>query len=451
MSGNALSQKISEKAIKIHSISILAVCIVFGIVNLIGGTILTGVLTAAMGVILPLFALVILKKADRMVRGIFLTQGTTVVILVLSATKGELHSMYPLLIASIAIGSIYYNLRNIEVSWALIDVVAIAAVFFKNIFYIGAESNVILNGIIGINVAAFMIRLLVKNIIANVNDVVKASDETNELLGKVQDQMEETKVLSDRQTDIMHRVSGISEGLEASSASMLEISSKISAASEEQASAVSEVYKSVDEFTEKSKESIEQAEAAVKAAQKSVDMLNSNNEDMHKMVAAMEKINESSQKISSIINTIEDISFQTNILALNAAVEAARAGESGKGFAVVADEVRNLANRSAEAVKNTSALINDSLAAVESGTVYAKNAAESMNSVIEISVDSENHAKRIAEVTGNQQAAVEELKDRMEYISSIISENANTAEESAQIAQSVSDEINALNEIVSGK
>lgn len=178
-------------------------------------------------------------------------------------------------------------------------------------------------------------------------------------------------------------------------------------------------------------------------------MLKENNQNMQKLVESMNEINTSSQKISSIIKTIEDISFQTNILALNAAVEAARAGSAGKGFAVVADEVRNLANKSAEAAMITTKLINESIEVVENGTEHVKSAAEQMNEIIESSNQSEHHSRKIEKLTKKQQDAVYELRQRITSVSDIIIENTQTAEESAEIAHSVSEEIESMYRLVS--
>ena len=151
----------------------------------------------------------------------------------------------------------------------------------------------------------------------------------------------------------------------------------------EQASSVEELAATINEISGNVKANAENAREASRKAAQVKDQAGESSRRMQEMLSAMTDISSSSGEIGKIIKTIEDIAFQTNILALNAAVEAARAGAAGKGFAVVADEVRNLAGKSADASKNTSALIEGSLHAVDRGTRIANETADALNQVVD--------------------------------------------------------------------
>ncbi len=152
---------------------------------------------------------------------------------------------------------------------------------------------------------------------------------------------------------------------------------------------------------------------------------------MQDMVKAMEDINNTSNQISNIIKTIDDIAFQTNILALNAAVEAARAGDVGKGFAVVADEVRNLASKSAVSAKNTSVLIESSLNSIKAGTEIANLTAESIAGVVEGTQKTIDIVEKISGASNNQSNSMIEISQGIEAIATSITNTRATAEESA--------------------
>ena len=202
-----------------------------------------------------------------------------------------------------------------------------------------------------------------------------------------------------------------------------------------QASSVEELAATMSEISQQVKENAETSQVVKTAAGEMGANILACNQQMQEMKNAMEKINQNSTQIRTIIKTIDDIAFQTNILALNAAVEAARAGESGKGFSVVAQEVHSLATRSSDASKSTEALIEQSLAAVVYGTKVAEETAASLRNIAGGTDEMISKINQIAEASKRQAAATEMVSTGIDQISDIVQTNSATAEESAAASE----------------
>ena len=171
---------------------------------------------------------------------------------------------------------------------------------------------------------------------------------------------------------------------------------------------------------------------------------------MEQLNQATQNIDRSSAQIVTIIKTIEDIAFQTNILALNASVEAARAGAAGKGFSVVADEVRNLAEKSAQAAQNTNSLVDRSIQDVKIGT-QSTDAAVSAMSVIHDCIQSiKALMDEIAAASVQQSEMIVAVENGIREISAVVQSNSSAAEKSAAVSKELSGQARTLNDLLGG-
>jgi methyl-accepting chemotaxis protein len=240
-----------------------------------------------------------------------------------------------------------------------------------------------------------------------------------------------------------------SEGVATASAEIAQGNNDMSARTESQASALEQTAASMEELSGTVRQNADSARTANQLALSASSVAVKGGEVVAQVVDTMKGINESSHKISDIIQVIDGIAFQTNILALNAAVEAARAGEQGRGFAVVASEVRSLAGRSADAAKEIKMLINASVERVDHGTTLVDQAGSTMTEVV-------NSIKRVTDIMGeisaasNEQAlGVAQVGEAVKQMDEVTQQNAALVEEMAAAASSLKNQASDLVDAVS--
>jgi methyl-accepting chemotaxis protein len=207
----------------------------------------------------------------------------------------------------------------------------------------------------------------------------------------------------------------------------------------EQAASLEETSASMEEMASMTRKNAENAQRAAALVTDVAAQVDGSNAALTSMVASMAAIKESSNKVAKIIKTIDEIAFQTNILALNAAVEAARAGEAGMGFAVVADEVRNLAQRSAQAAKDTAGLIEESIARSNQGAGKVEEVARAIGAITGSVAQVKGIVQEVREASQQQTQGIDQVSQAIAQMEKVTQTTAATAEESA----AASEELNA--------
>ncbi|MFI5178384.1 MAG: methyl-accepting chemotaxis protein, partial [Vicinamibacterales bacterium] len=203
----------------------------------------------------------------------------------------------------------------------------------------------------------------------------------------------------------------------------------------EQAASLEETSASMEEMASMTRKTAENATQAAALVSDVSHQVSDSNSALTDMVSSMTSIKESSHKVAKIIKTIDEIAFQTNILALNAAVEAARAGEAGMGFAVVADEVRNLAQRSAQAAKDTAGLIEESIVRSQEGAGRVERVASAIGTITDSVTRMRGIVEEVREASRQQSQGIDQVSQAIAQMEKVTQSTAATAEEGAAASE----------------
>lgn len=253
---------------------------------------------------------------------------------------------------------------------------------------------------------------------------------------------------SDKQSKMIEYLKDATKQITLISENVSNNSMEMAQNAEQQVQTLQALFDSINAVASHIKSNADHSNSANTISAQVADEMDGENAKMQEMISAMEEIENSSKEIEKIIKSIDDIAFQTNILALNAAVEAARAGVAGKGFAVVADEVRNLSGKSAAAAGNTSALIENSVKNVKSGTEIANASAQTLSSIIDKSQKFTLLINQISQASTQDAQQISRVTDGLEDVLKAIQNTSKITEQNAASAEELSSQLSVLNSII---
>lgn len=259
---------------------------------------------------------------------------------------------------------------------------------------------------------------------------------------------ESMRSLRDQMTKTLLSIGDASNQVSAGSDELAGASQILAEGATDQANSVMELHATISDITEAMERSAQSADESYIKAQEYANAADNSRQEMHTMMEAMERINETSTRIGDIISEIESIAAQTNLLSLNASIEAARAGESGRGFAVVADQIRELADQSAKAAVDTRELIEASIHEVSEGNSVAEHASTAIESVVDGIKQIADFSKSLKVIMEQQTEAMREAEKGVNQISGVVQSNAATAEEASATSQELSAQATMLDELV---
>ena len=283
-------------------------------------------------------------------------------------------------------------------------------------------------------------------VMAKISDKEMTARISGDYSGQLDDFKNDINTAAKNLEEAMLQVREAVEQVSSASDQVASGSQQLAEGSNEQASSLEEVSSTLEQMSSMVQQTSDNANQANKLSNQASNDAEAGAKSMEEMQEAINDIKESSDETSKIVKTIDDIAFQTNLLALNAAVEAARAGEAGKGFAVVAEEVRNLAQRSAEAAKNTSEMIQESIENAENGVEITSGMATKLEEILG-GVDKVSNLINEIDAAAKEQAdGIEQINDAVAQMNDVTQENASNSEESASAAE----ELNSQAEELSG-
>lgn len=281
-------------------------------------------------------------------------------------------------------------------------------------------------------------------VMANGNLTTEAAQNSGLYIGDFSSLSDSLKTIREEWNKLLKSITLVSQQVTAGAEQLSSGAQTLAQNAVEQAGTLETIAITVGDISRHVDENAKRAEQASVQTNETTAEIQKGREKMSQMAAAIQEMNNASGEISKIIQTIADIASQTNILALNAAIEAARAGEAGKGFSVVANEVRSLAGKSAQASRDTSALIEKSIQAIEKGTNLATSVVAYLNEIVSMSETSATLVHAISKASAEQAHAIEQVSHGLEQISSTVQANSAMAEESASASEELSSQAQIL-------